>query len=132
MVQRDTICQIQDATAFVLCWLIRLVPLAFYSIFLFCIAVLSLWVLFFYLSGEGSKGAESTANLIQNITLVRANSVYFGIKSTAKNTLNFHKCNEFKLTVFLLLTEKNENTNDGRRVLMDRSSLVNFIRTFSL
>ena len=39
---------------------------------------------YFYLLGEGSKAAESTANLIQNITLVRANSMYFGIKSTAK------------------------------------------------
>ena len=39
--------------------------------------------------GGGSKEHKSTANLIQEITLARSNSVYFGIK----NTLNFHKCN---------------------------------------
>ena len=58
---------------------------------------LGIFILFIGGGGRGGgvqKSIENTANLIQGITLASSNSVYFGIKNTEKNTLNFHKkCN---------------------------------------
>ena len=51
MVQRDTICQIQDATAFVLCWLIRLVPLALLYLFILYCCSFTLGIIFLFIGG---------------------------------------------------------------------------------
>ena len=76
------------------------ITLSFYFVI---VVIFYFGVFLLYLWGEGSKEyIKNTANLIQSITLVRPNSVYFGIKNPAK----YHEFSPQICQLLPLLAEK--------------------------